>query len=642
MTYAATLVLILAAGMVAQLIAARLRIPAIIVLIAAGLILGPISGIIIIPGGNEEVSALISLGVAVVLFEGAMDLRFSEITRVKKGVRRLTLFGPPIAMCLGALAAHYVGDIEWPVAWVLGALLVVTGPTVIIPLLRQARLNQESASLLKWEGIINDPIGVLLAFLTLQYFLIADADIDPDLQNVAQALGVASVVVTLVGAVITAVVLGTLAGYGIGLVFRRGWVSGHLKSPLLLVMVLLVHTLSDIVVHESGLLAVTIMGVILGNMNLAERDQLLDFKEGLSVIILSALFIIIPAQLEIEQLMLIDWRIIAFVVVLMVVVRPLTVALVTIKSPIRWQDRVLLGWISPRGIVAAATAGIFGPELIEAGYDDGDVFLPTVFLVIIVTVIVHGFTIGPLSRKLGLSAGPANGLLIVGASPFSTSLAAALQKANVPVLVTDVSYQRLQPLRMSSVPVYVGEVLSENGERHIADISLSYLLCASDNDYYNALVSRSYGPDFGYHRTFQLPTHESSSDEEKRVTFQRRGSYAFDGESDYFTLNDRATNGWSVHTTKITADFGWEDWQARQRERDVEWMLVGDVSAEFGFRLASYDQFFSPAEGHTLLYFAPDHSKRDRAAEREAASGAVPAVKRADAGSAKSARSPQE
>ncbi|WP_062077129.1 cation:proton antiporter [Demequina globuliformis] len=641
MTYAATLVVILAAGLLAQLIAARARIPAIIVLIAAGLILGPITGFIAVPGGNEEVAALISLGVAVVLFEGAMDLRFGEVERVGKGIRRLTLFGPPIAMSLTALAAFYVGGLEWPVAWVLGALLVVTGPTVIIPLLRQARLNKESASLLKWEGIINDPIGVLLALLTLQYFLIADADVDPDLEAVAQALGVASVVVTLVGAVIAALVLGTVAGYGIGLVFRRGWLPGHLKSPLLLVMVLVVYTLSDIVVHESGLLAVTIMGIILGNMNLAERDQLLDFKEGLSVVILSALFIIIPAQLELDQLTLIDWRIIASVVVLMFVVRPLTIALVTIKSPIRWQDRVLLGWIAPRGIVAAATAGVFGPELIDAGYEDGAVFLPTVFLVIIVTVTAHGFSLGWVARKLGLSAGPSNGLLLVGASPFAVSLASALARLKVPVMVADASYQRLQPLRMQSVPVYFGEVLSEDAERKTGEASLSYLLCASDNDYYNALVSRSLGPEFGYHRTFQLPPPKENQAEAKRLTFQRRGSYAFDGEWDYFELNDAIAAGWSIHTTKLTGDFGWDAWRSRQDERSVEWVLVGDVSSEHGFRLFSTDQAFTPMAGSTIVYFAPDHSKRERAAER-AATGATPAVKRADAGTAPSANSARE
>ncbi|GIG55036.1 cation:proton antiporter [Demequina activiva] len=616
MTLATTLVVILGAGLAAQLIAARARIPAIVVLIATGLVLGPLTGIVSVPANSEEISALIGLGVAVVLFEGAMDLRLSEVRGMRIGIRRLTVAGPPVAMTLGALAAHYVGGLEWPVAWVLGALLVVTGPTVIIPLLRQARLNKESASLLKWEGIINDPIGVLLALMTLQYFLIADADVDPDLESIAQALGVASVVVTLVGAVIAAVLLGGAAGVGLGIVFRRGWIPAHLKSPLLLVAVLVVYSISDSIVHESGLLAVTLMGIVLGNVRLADRERLLDFKEGLSVVILSALFIIIPAQLELGQLRLVDWRIGLFVLALMFVVRPLTIALVTIKSPIRWQDRVLLGWISPRGIVAAATAGVFGPELIDAGYEDGDVFLPTVFLVIIVTVLAHGFSIGWVARRLGLASGASNGLLIVGASPWSRSVANALRSLKVPVLVADGSYQRLQPLRMDGVPVYFGEILSEHAEHALDTSELSYVLCASDNDYYNALVARSQGAEVGFHRTFMIATHGESVNEDRRLAFERRGSFAFDGEWDYFELNERVEHGWSIHTTRITPGFGWEAWQERQRERGVEWMLVGEVTAEGTFRLYSHEQTFTPETGSTLVYFAPDHSKRERAQER--------------------------
>ncbi|MFV0286505.1 MAG: cation:proton antiporter, partial [Demequina sp.] len=381
------------------------------------------------------------------------------------------------------------------------------------------------------------------------------------------------------------------------------------------------------VVDESGLLAVTLMGVVLGNMNLAEREQLLDFKEGLSVVILSALFIIIPAQLDLDQLLEINWRIIAFVVVLMFVVRPLTVALVTIGSPIRKADRILMGWIAPRGIVAAATAGVFGPELIEAGYEDGAVFLPTVFLVIIVTVLAHGFSLGWLSRHLGLSAGAKNGLLIVGASPFAQSLATTLQRLQVSVLVADGTYQRLQRLRMAGVPTYFGEILSEHAERTLETANLSYLLCASDNDYYNALVSRSEGAEFGYHRTFQLATHSESANEQRRLTFQRRGSIAFDGRYDWFALDERVASGWSIHTTKLTEGFGWQAWRERQDERGVEWMLVGAVDAEGAFRLYSHDQEFIPVAGATVLYFAPDHSKRERAAERASHTEAVPVIK---------------
>ncbi|WP_159448787.1 sodium:proton antiporter [Demequina sp. NBRC 110053] len=624
MTVATSLVVILAAGLAAQVLAAKLRIPAIVVLIAVGLVLGPFTGIVDVPSESEDVSAIIGLGVAVVLFEGAMDLRLREIERVGKGIRRLTLLGPPIAMILGASAAHWVGGFEWPVAWVLGALLVVTGPTVIIPLLRQARLGKESAALLKWEGIINDPIGVLLAYLTLVYVMIQDADVEADLQFITEAVGLAAVVVMLLGAIVVSVVLGGGVGYGVGVLLRRGLIPAHLRSPLLLVLVLVVFSLADQVVSESGLLAVTLMGLVLGNMRLADRERLLDFKESISVVVLSGLFIVIPAQLELEQLASIDWRTFAFIAALMFVVRPLTVALVTIRSPIRWQDRVLLGWIAPRGIVAAATAGVFGPELVAAGYEDGDAFLPTVFLVIICTVLAHGFSIGWLARRLGLASGESNGLLIVGASPWTQSLADALRSLKVAVTVADGSYQRLQPLRMQGVPTYFGEVLSEHAERELDPSTLSYALCATDNDYYNALVARSWGAELGYHRTFMIATHGESAHEERRLPFERRASFAFDGRWDYVELNDRASQGWSIHTTRLTSDFGWTQWQERQRARGVEWMLVGEVGALGSFRLYSDEQRFTPEAGATVLYFSPSQSKRERALERESSAPSAP------------------
>ena len=302
----------------------------------------------------------------------------------------------------------------------------------------------------------------------------------------------------------------------------------------------------------------------------------------------------------------------------MFAVRPLTTALVTLGSPIRWQDRVLLGWIAPRGIVAAATAGVFGPELADAGYADGDVFLPTVFLVIIVTVLAHGFTIGWLGRRLGLASGESNGLLIVGASAWSRSLASALRGLHVAVVVADASYQRLQPLRMADVPTYFGEILSEHAEHSLDTAQLSYVLCATENDYYNALVARSQGAEVGYHRSFMIATHGESSHEERRLPFERRASFAFDGRWDYFELDERMQHGWSIHTTRLTKDFGWQAWVQRQQQRGVEWMLVGEVSTEGTFRLHSAEQSFTPETGATVLYFAPDHSKRERAQEREA------------------------
>ena len=277
--HAATLLLIvLAAGLASQWLAALLKMPAIVVLIASGLLLGPVSGVIHISLSQAELTELIGLGVAIILFEGGMDLKLGEFRRVGHGIGRLTIVAPPLAWLLGTLAAHFLAGLSWPVSAVLGAILVVTGPTVILPLLRQARLNKESASLLKWEAIVNDPVGVLLAVLTFQFFTISGGGWAATLTGLGAAIGAAAV-------------LGGLGGWATGWLYRRGAVPEHLKPPILMVLMLAVYWLSNLVQHEAGLLSVTVMGVVLGNVELVERESLQRFKANLTVVLLSVLFI---------------------------------------------------------------------------------------------------------------------------------------------------------------------------------------------------------------------------------------------------------------------------------------------------------------------------------------------------------------
>ncbi|MDN4475198.1 sodium:proton antiporter [Demequina sp. SYSU T00192] len=602
MTLAASVVLVLVAGMTSQLLAARLRVPAIVILIAVGLLLGPFTGLVTVDIPEDDLSELIGIGVAVILFEGGMSLRFSEFRRVRRGIGRLTVLGPPVAMAFTAAAAHWVGGFDWPVSLVLGAILVVTGPTVIAPLLRQAGLRRDSASLLKWEGIVNDPIGVTLAFLTFQLFALSDD-------------GVGSVARGLVFAVVVGGGMGVAVGALVGIAFRRGWVQSHLKSPLLLVAVLLVAGVGNRLQDETGLLAVTAMGLVLGNMRLPEREQLLHFKEGLTIVLVSSLFIVIPATLDAGDLAELDWRIGAFVLVLMVVVRPLTIALVTLRSDVPKPDRLLLGWIAPRGIVAAATAGSFGPAMVDAGYPDGAQLVPTVFLVILVTVVAHGFTLAPLARRLGLTTGARNGLLLVGASRFGLELAEALRRQGVGVLVADGRYQSLQPMRMAGVPTYFGEVLSEHADEVLEEAGVSHVLAATDNDYYNALVARSLGTEYGFHRSFQIPPAEGTG-ERRALTFERRASYAFDGFTDLATLDERVADGWHVHATHLTRQYGLRELVDRVGGGSGA-IPLGAIDSAGGLRLLSPDQRFIPAKGSTILYLGPG---------KRSATGAIPAV----------------
>lgn len=592
--HAATIVLmILAAGLASQWVAWLLRLPGIVILIATGLVLGPITGLLDPQTPSEQLTELIGLGVAIILFEGGMDLKLGELKKAGRGVGRLVFLGVPITWVLTSAAAHWIVGLSWPVSLVLGAILVVTGPTVIQPILRYARLNDESASLLKWEGIANDPIGVLLAVLTFQYFTIAGD-------------GFSDTMIALGGAIAAALALGGGGGWLIGKLFLRGGVPEHLKPPVLMVLVLVVYTLSNQVQHEAGLLSVTVMGVVLGNVRMSGREDLQRFKENLTIVLVSVLFIVITARLDFDQLLLLDAPAMVLIAAVLFLVRPVAVGLSTIGAKMRQADRVLLGWVAPRGIVAAATAGLFGPAMVSAGYDDARIMLPLVFAVIIATVLLHGLTLGPLGRRLGLAAEDDNGVLIIGASPWSLELAKSLKTLDVEVLLVDGVYRRLKPARMAGIEVYYGEILSEHAEHTLETHHLGHLLCATPNDFYNALVCNALGPEFGRHRSLQLPTAEEADKESRRLAADQRGHLAFGEDCCYDWLQERLDDGWVIQRTRISEAFSMEDATGKLGEPGTDWLLLGAVSPDGRPRLYSDELPFEPEPEWQVLYFAPE------------------------------------
>ena len=594
MGLAVTILSVMVLGLLAQWVAWVTRIPAIVVLIVTGFVAGPVLGYLDFGETGESFTHLIGMGVAVILFEGGMNLDRREFRRVGPGVRRLVIFGAPIAWILGTLAGHFVGGLSWSVAAVMGAILVVTGPTVIMPLLKQASLNQDTASLFKWEGIINDPIGAIMAVLTYQYVIFA-----------GEGSGLLATLGSLGQVILAALVLGVGGGWVVVRLFERGSVPEHLKAPLLLVIALLVYEVSNLTVKEAGLLTVTIFGIVLGNSSMAGVDELRRFKEHLSVLLISVLFIVLTANLSLSDLALIDWRAVALFVAILFLVRPMTIGLATWGSPVRWQDRVMLGWIAPRGIVAAATAGLFGPGLVEAGYLDGDKLMPIVFGVIVVTVILHGFTMGMLARRLGLAADSDIGVLIIGASAWTTELAKVLKKEGINVVLVDGVWSQLREARLAGVEVYYGEILSEHAEDWVETHHLDTIFAATPNDSYNALVCTAMAPEFGQHRVFQLALKSRSDEHSRQLDRNQRGHIAFSSADNYSVLNQHLREGWIIQRTPITEVYTFENFK-----QDVgdEWMLIGAISEDQHLRIHSVDLQVTVNAGESVLYFAPAES----------------------------------
>ncbi|MDH6594130.1 transcriptional regulator with XRE-family HTH domain [Variovorax sp. TBS-050B] len=369
--------------------------------------------------------------------------------------------------------------------------------------------------------------------------------------------------------------------------------------------------------HEAGLLTVTVMGVVIGNMELVERESLQHFKESLTVVLLSVLFIVIPSQLQPSQLGLVDWRMAAFVLAVMLLVRPLAIGLATVGAPMRRQDRLLLAWIAPRGIVAVATAGLFGPALVQAGHADAEKLLPTTFLIVMATVLCHGLSLGRIARRLGLAAGRETGLLIVGASPWTCALARMLQRLQIEVLVVDRQYEALKRARMQGIEVFYGEFLSEQTEESLEVQHLSYLLCATENDSYNALVCKAQGRRMGHHRTFQLAAGRGSGQAAGALSLQQRGYLAFHEGVTYAALEARLEAGWTIQATNLTRAYGWAELTERMGKPGEDWWLIGGVSPGGAFRIYSSEQPFKADAGWTVICFAPQ--ERQAAADHPSA-----------------------
>lgn len=550
------LVLILGLGVASQWVAWRLRLPAIVLFCVAGILFGPALGVITPSETLGDIfRPVVSLCVAIILFEGGLSLHWHELKTAAAGVKRLVSLGALFSFGLGALAAHGIGDLEWPTALVFAAIIIVTGPTVIIPMLRQAKLNKRTAAYLKWEGIINDPTGALAAVLLFQYFVISEKAAGE------QVLG------GLLMALVAAIALGGGAAWLLIRAFHSGGVPEFLKAPVMLASVLVVFVISNHVQHEAGLLSVTVMGLVLGNSDLPSMDELRRFKEYVVLILVSSVFVMLTADLDPALMGRLDYKTLFLIVAVMFVVRPLAIGLATIGTDLRWQDRLLLGWIAPRGIVAAAVAGVFGPEMLAAGYPDAELLAPLVFVLVMATVVAHGFTIGPLARWLELTV-PANTVMVVGASPWSIDLCRMLHKElEIPVILVDSSWHRLREARLAGMPVLYGEVLSEEVQQSLELAGIRCVLAATSNDAYNALSCRHFASDLGREKVYQLPLYGVSGQDDKKmakraVASPLTGVLAFASDADYENLWRRHVQGWTFTKTRITDTYSWENYLA--------------------------------------------------------------------------------
>ncbi len=536
-----------------QLISWRLHLPSILLLLLAGIVVGPITGFLR-PDElfGELLLPIVSLSVAIILFEGGLGLNVRELRDIGAVLFRMTSIGIAVSWLIGTLAAHFLLEFRWGLAGLIGSILVVTGPTVIGPLLRQLRLGGQVGSLLRWEGIVIDPVGAILAVMC--FAVVRSGELEQGSLSALQALGLAALVGSLTGLAAAMILISAL---------RRFWIPDAMQSAVTLATVVAGATLASQIQAESGLVAATVMGIVLANQQRVGIDHIVEFKESLAVLLISGLFVVLAARLNWDALLEHGWSGLLFVAVLVFVARPAAVLLSTWRSRLTWRERLFLSCMAPRGIVAVAVSAVFALDMAAVGYPRASELESVAFLVVSVTVFAYGLIAAPLSRSLGLVQPNPQGILFVGAHPLARALAKALQQEGCPTLLVDGDAERIRLARMEGLRTHRGPVLAQRTFDAIDYGNLARLLAVSPDAATNSLACLRYRDVFGRQEVYQLPCDESGAAGVAPDTLGGRLLFAPGHTYDY--LESHCGSAPTIKKTQLTTAFRYSDLKAAHK-----------------------------------------------------------------------------
>ncbi|WP_067704551.1 sodium:proton antiporter [Erwinia sp. ErVv1] len=542
------LVIIGLSSLVAQWVAWLLRLPAILPLLIFGIVLGPFCHVLQ-PDAlfGSLLFPLVSLSVAIILFEGALTLRFDEIDGLGSVVRNLVSIGMLLTFLVISVACWGLLNFPPELAALVGAVTVVTGPTVIAPLMRVVRPNKAINQILRWEGILIDPIGAIFTLMVFEFIVLRQKA--ESLTHLFWTLGFTAAVGLIAGA---------LFGWLLGIALKRVWLPGYLQNFAVLAVMLTAFGLSNAIADESGLLTVTVMGVWLANMRDVDLTDIIAFKEELSALLISALFIILAARLDVSALVAMGWPLIGLLLVVQFIARPLCIAASTLGSSLHWREKLMLSWISPRGIVAAAVSSLFALTLEKIGYQGADRLVTVVFAVIIGTVVLQSLTSAVLARVLRVRQREPHGVLIIGANSVARALALALKKLDIPVRVTDSSWEYYRQARMEGIPAWYGNAWSEYAENFLDLSDTAQVLALSPNRHQNALAVYHFSHIFGADKVAAIrsgATLKGRRDSESPRF--RRHEVLFGPQQTYARLSSLLAKGATLKATRLNENFGW-------------------------------------------------------------------------------------
>lgn len=540
-------------GILAQWVAWRFKIPAILPLILIGLLVGPIAAEFLSDEGvkwiqpvykdgrglfpDESLFNFVSLAISVILFEGGLTLRTGEIKNVGPVITKLITVGSLVTFFGAAIAAHFIFYLSWEISFLFSALIIVTGPTVITPILRNIPLKKDVSAVLKWEGILIDPIGALVAVLVFE-FISVDAG-----GEFTKTVFIEFGKIVLFGSS-----FGFTFAHALNLSINKKWIPHYLLNVFALAAVLGVFVLSDVFAQESGLLAVVVMGMVLGNSKSPYLKELLYFKESLSVLLISILFILLAANINIEDLLLIyNWNTAVLFGIVVFVLRPMGVFLSTIGSNLKLNEKLFIGWVGPRGIVAAGIASLFGLKLAKDGVPGAEYITPLVFMIVLGTVLLNATTARLFAKLAGVFLTKSGGILIVGASKVSRILGDYLESNGRHVVLIDSNISNINKAQEMGLEAINTNIYSDKLTDNIELNDVGYLMALTGNTDINTYAINKFSKQFGENGAFRLVAPEEI---EEGKSAPKEG--LFSSTDDFNSLTEVATKYPSIHELSLS------------------------------------------------------------------------------------------
>ncbi len=604
-------------GIVAQWVAWRLKLPAILPLILIGLIVGPLATLYTEDGGKliepiwngekglfpgEGLYYFVSLAIAVILFEGGLTLKRSEIKNVGPVISKLITLGSMVTFFSAGLAAHFIFNLSWQISFLFSALIIVTGPTVITPILRNIPLKKDVSAILKWEGILIDPIGALAAVLVFEFISVGGGD------------GYTLTALIEFGKIILfGFTFGFTFAHGLAFAIKKNFIPHYLLNVVSLSVVLLVFVESEIFAHESGLLAVVVMGMVMGNMDLPNRKELLYFKESLSVLLISILFILLSANINISDLELIlTWKTVGLFAIIVFLIRPIGVFLSAAGSNLLLKEKLFISWVGPRGIVAAGIASLFGSKLISNGVPGAEYITPLVFMIVLGTVLLNATTARLFAKLVKVFLNKSEGILIIGASKVSRLIASYLQKNNRHVVLIDNNETNINKATKLGLEAFSANIYADSLTDFIELSDVGYLMALTGNSDINKYSIDKFQKDFGENGSFRLVDADEMNDPENNP---KEG--LFSHTDDFIKLTEAARKNPAIHEIALNDTAHYQGLiEITKADEEIVPLFLKTPNGELKIISAFSDQFKDIKEGYKLSYLGkmfPVETKKESA-----------------------------